>query len=85
MNSEVVGRHAGESFGEKNGTQLYLGAGLQRAWIQTARNGSVPVTLYHWLVGNKVFSSPDPESRVAPRDQFGYRSLLDEPAFAPIR
>ena len=41
MNSEVNGRHAGEAFGEKNGTQLYFGAGLKRASIQTARNGFI--------------------------------------------
>ena len=83
MNSEVNGRHAGEAFGEKNGTQLYFGAGLKRASIQTARNGSLPVTLYHWLVGDKRFYSSEGEA--SPAEQFGYRSLLDEPAFASIR
>lgn len=37
LNSSVPGRHAGESFGEKNGTQLYFGAGLKQARIQTAK------------------------------------------------
>ncbi|MCH8151460.1 MAG: alkaline phosphatase family protein [Planctomycetes bacterium] len=85
MNSEVPGRHAGEAFGEKNGTQLYFGAGLKRAWIQTARNGSLPVTLYHWLVGDERFYALDPERGVSPAGQFGYRSLLDESAFESIR
>ena len=83
MNSEVNGRHAGQAFGEKNGTQLYFGAGLKRATIQTARNGSLPVTLYHWLVGDKRFYSSEGEA--SPAEQFGYRSLMDEPAFASIR
>ena len=83
MNSEVNGRHAGEAFGEKNGTQLYFGAGLKRATIQTARNGSLPVTLYHWLVGDKSFYSSEGEA--SPAEQFGYRSLMDEPAFTSIR
>lgn len=83
MNSQVAGRHAGEAFGEKNGTQLYFGAGLKRASIQTARNGSLPVTLYHWLVGDKRFYAPDAE--VSPAQQFGYESLLDKPAFESIR
>ena len=83
MNSEVNGRHAGEAFGEKNGTQLYFGAGLKRATLQTARNGSLPVTLYHWLVGDKRFYNGEGEA--SPAAQFGYRSLMDEPAFASIR
>ena len=85
MHTSVPGRHAGEAFGEKNGTQLYCGAGLQRSRLQTARNGSLPVTLYHWLVGDEVFHASDPELGVAPAEQFGYGSLLDEPPFAPIR
>lgn len=85
MNSKVPGRHAGEAFGEKNGTQVYFGAGLERAQIQTARNGSLPVTLYHWLVGDERFYALDPEHGVSPARQFGYRSLLDESAFEPIR
>jgi hypothetical protein len=84
MNSGLPGRHAGEAFGEKNGTQLYRGAGLRRAVIQTARNGSLPVTLYHWLVGGEVFFGPEPESGIPPAGQFGFRSLLDAPAFAPV-
>ncbi len=84
MNSKVPGRHAGEAFGEKNGTQVYFGAGLERARIQTARNGSMPVTLYHWLVGDQRFYALDPESGVSPAKQFGYRSLLDESAFEPV-
>ncbi len=83
MNSQVAGRHAGEAFGEKNGTQLYFGAGLKRASIQTARNGSLPVTLYHWLVGDKRFYAPDAD--VSPAQQFGYESLMDKPAFESIR
>jgi hypothetical protein len=85
LNSSVPGRHAGESFGEKNGTQLYFGAGLKKEAIQTARNGSLPVTLYHWLVGDAVFHAVEPAYGVSPAEQFGYRSLLDEEAFAPIR
>ncbi len=88
MNSAVPGRHAGESFGEKNATVLYFGAGLERARVQTARNGSLPVTLYHWLVGDEVFYSPDPlvgDSGASPAVQFGFRAFLDDPAFAPIR
>ena len=84
-NTRVPGRHAGESFGEKNGTQLYRGAGLRKARIQTARNGSLPVTLYHWLVGDDVFHAADPELGVSPADQFGYRSLLGERAFTTLR
>ncbi len=78
MNSSVPGRHAGEAFGEKNGTQVYFGAGLSRARIQTARNGSLPVTLYHWLVGDERFNAVDPDAAVSASGQFGYRSLLDE-------
>ena len=84
MNSKVPGRHAGEAFGEKNGIQVYFGASLERARIQTARNGSLPVTLYHWLVGDERFYALDPKSGVSPARQFGYRSLLDESAFEPI-
>lgn len=85
FNSSVPGRHAGESFGEKNGTQLYFGAGLKRAQIQTARNGSLPVTIYHWLVGDEVFRSPEPAFGASPEKQFGYATLLADPAFAPLR
>ncbi len=84
MNSAVPGRHAGEMFPEKNGTQLYRGAGLQRGRMQTARNGSVPVTLYHWLVGDQVFRGPEAGFDVPPVQQFGYESLLDQPALAPL-
>ena len=84
MNSGLPGRHAGEAFGEKNGTQLYRGAGLKRATIQTARNGSLPVTLFHWLVGEEEFRKPEPGFGVSPAAQFGYPSLLDEAAFAPV-
>ena len=85
FNSSVPGRHAGESFGEKNGTQLYFGAGLKRSQIQTARNGSLPVTIYHWLVGDSTFRSIEPEYGASPADQFGYATLLDEPAFLPLK
>ena len=83
MNSNVNGRHAGEAFGEKNGTQLYFGARLKRASVQTARNGSLPVTLYHWLVGDERFNGG--ESGVSPAEQFGYPSLMDESALESIR
>jgi hypothetical protein len=85
INSSVPGRHAGESFGEKNGTQLYHAAGLDHAVIQTARNGSLPVTLYHWLAGDEIFDAPGHEGDAAPRQQFGFPTLLDHPAFARIR
>lgn len=85
MNSNVPGRHAGEAFGEKNGTQLYRGGGLKRTTIQTARNGSLAVTIYNWLVGDDAFSRSDANAGGIPADQFGYSSLLNEPAFAPIR
>lgn len=49
VNSSVPGRHAGETFGEKNGTQLYFGAGLDPRTLHTARNGSLPVTLFDYL------------------------------------
>ena len=84
FNTTVPGRHAGEAFGEKNGTQLYRGAGLRRARLQTARNGSLPVTLYHWLAGDAAYRTPEEEGGVAPEDQFGYRSLLGEAPFAPL-
>ena len=84
MNAKVPGRQAGEAVGEKNGIQVYFGASLERALIQTARNGSLPVTLYHWLVGDERFYALDPKSGVSPARQFGYRSLLDESAFEPI-
>jgi hypothetical protein len=77
MNSSVPGRHAGEAFGEKNGTQLYRGPNLKRSSIQTARNGSVPVTIFHWLAGDTMFRT------VA--DQFGYPSLLNGAAFESMR
>ena len=85
MNSGVPGRHAGEAFGEKNGTQLYRGAGLKRATIQTARNGSLPVTIYHWLAGDDAFNRTDVANGGLPSEQFGYRSLLDDPALIGIR
>jgi hypothetical protein len=85
MNSAVPGRHAGEMFGEKNGTQLYRAAGLARGRLQTARNGSVPVTLYHWFVGDEVFRGKELGFDAPPIEQFGYPSLLDEPALAPLR
>jgi hypothetical protein len=84
FNSSVPGRHAGESFGEKNGTQLYFGAGLKRATIQTARNGSLPVTIYHWLAGDAAFHAVEAEFDASPAEQFGYMSLLAEPALAPL-
>lgn len=84
FNSSVPGRHAGESFGEKNGTQLYFGAGLKRARIQTARNGSLPVTIYHWLVGDAVFRTVEAEFDASPAEQFGFSSLLSNPALAPL-
>ena len=46
------------------------------------------MTLYHWLVGDEVFYSPDPlvgDSGASPAVQFGFRTFLDDPAFAPIR
>jgi hypothetical protein len=85
MNSAVPGRHAGEMFGERNGAQLYRGAGLSRGRLQTARNGSVPVTLYHWFVGDDAFHAPETGFAAPPVEQFGYSSLLDEPALAPLR
>jgi hypothetical protein len=84
FNSSVPGRHAGESFGEKNGTQLYFGAELKRARIQTGRNGSLPVTIYHWLAGDATFRASEPEYGASPADQFGFSTLLDNPAFAPL-
>lgn len=83
MNSSVPGRHAGEAFGEKNGAQLYRGPGLTRATVQTARNGSLPVTIFHWLVGDAGFRESGPDGPLA--DQFGYPTLLGEPAFAPLQ
>jgi hypothetical protein len=76
MNSSVPGRHAGEAFGEKNGTQIYWGAGLARARLQTARNGSLPVTLYHWLVGDEEFRRPDLETGTSPAEEFAFATLL---------
>ncbi|HET6881432.1 MAG TPA: alkaline phosphatase family protein [Pirellulales bacterium] len=84
FNSSVPGRHAGETFGEKNGTQLYFGAGLKRARLQTARHGSLPVTLYHWLAGDETLRSPEAGFGISPARQFGYPTLLNEPAFAPL-
>lgn len=85
FNSGVPGRHAGESFGEKNGTQLYFGAGLKRGRIQTARNGSLPVTIYHWLAGDTTFHTVEPQFGGPPAEQFGYATLLGDPAFAPLK
>lgn len=85
MNSGVAGRHAGETFEEKNGTQVYFGAGLKRGSLQTARNGSLPVTLYHWLVGDECFHARDAEAGASPAEQFGFASLLHEPVFESIR
>lgn len=85
MNSTVPGRHAGEMFEEKNGTQLYRAAGLKHARIQTARNGSLPVTLYHWFAGDRAYSTAASGEQDSPADQFGYPSLLPDPAFAPLR
>lgn len=85
MNSSVPGRHAGEMFGEKNGTQLYWGAGLRSARLRTARNGSLPVTLYRWLVGEEVFRRPDRETGLSAAGELSFPSLLGEEAFAPLR
>jgi hypothetical protein len=78
MNSLVPGRHAGEMFEEKNGTQLYRAVGLRHATIQTARNGSLPVTMYHWLVGDQAFNTAAEGERDPPARQFGYPSLLEK-------
>jgi hypothetical protein len=83
MNSSVPGRHAGESFGEKNGVQVYWGAGLERSRIQTARNGSVPVTLYHWLMGGDRLRAPDPDTGVPPAEQFAFPSLIEAGLLVP--
>jgi hypothetical protein len=85
VNSAVPGRHAGATFEEHNGIQIYFGAGLQSGALQTARNGSLPVTLYHWLAGEAAYRHPDPQSGLAPADQFGYPSLLPESVFDSIR
>jgi hypothetical protein len=85
MNSGVPGRHAGEDFAEKNGPQLYRGAGLKRARVQTARNGSLPVMIYHWLAGDEAFRTVEPGAGESASAQFGFASLLGEPAFAPLR
>jgi hypothetical protein len=78
MNSLVPGRHAGEMFEEKNGTQLYRAVGLRHATIQTARSGSLPVTMYHWLVGDQAFNTAAEGERDPPARQFGYPSLLEK-------
>jgi len=85
VNSEVPGRHAGEMFEEKNGTQVYFGAGLRRGRLQTARNGCLAVTLYHWLAGDESFHARDDQTGIPAWEQFGYPSLLGNAAFAPIR
>jgi hypothetical protein len=85
VNSKVPGRHAGESFEEKNGTHIYFGAGLVRGSFQTARNGSVPVTLYHWLVGDDRFFGRCASSGKSPADEFAYPSLLGALTFEPAR
>jgi hypothetical protein len=72
MNSGVPGRHAGEAFEEKNGVLLLRALGLgPSARIQTARCGSLPVTIYEWLDGSDM-------------EGFGHRSLLDCPALEPL-
>jgi hypothetical protein len=72
MNSSVSGRHAGEAFEEKNGAILFRAAGLGPAGrIQTARTGSVPVTLYEWIDGSDMSG-------------FGYPSLLAHEAMAVL-
>jgi hypothetical protein len=44
--------------------------------VQTARNGSVPVTLYHWLVGDSRFFGRRSGSGRSPADEFACPSFL---------
>jgi hypothetical protein len=54
----------------------------QQATIHSARNGSLPVTLYHWFVGDRVFQLAEDGVGLPPSEQFGYRSLLSDAAFS---
>ena len=58
---------------------------MKRGSLQTARNGSLVVTLYHWLVGDTCFHARDTQTGTSPSEQFGFASLLPEPAFESIR
>lgn len=58
-NSRVPGRHAGESFHEKDAFVGVWGAPVARAAPDVAVNGSVPMVLYGWLTGTEPQEGQD--------------------------
>ena len=69
-NSKVPGRHAGESFHEKDAFVGFWGEPvIARERPRTAINGSVAVVLYEWLAGTRVTPG---------EDGWGYPSLTPE-------
>ncbi|OGQ16874.1 MAG: hypothetical protein A3B70_01790 [Deltaproteobacteria bacterium RIFCSPHIGHO2_02_FULL_40_11] len=70
FNTGVPGRHAGELFEEKNALQLYYGAMVSPKGIPVARGGSMPVTMIHYLLGDRYFTPL--------RYDFDFESLLGE-------
>ncbi len=71
-NTKVPGRHAGETFHEKDAFVGFWGAPVAPPErIQTAVNGSVPVVVYEFLTGEKVAA---PRNGV-PQGGWGYPTI----------
>lgn len=59
-NTKVPGRHAGESFHEKDAFVGFWGEPITaRERPRTALNGSVAVVLYEWLIGRPIVEGED--------------------------
>jgi hypothetical protein len=66
-NTKVPGRHAGESFHEKDAFVGVWGAPVQEGpRVEVAINGSVPMAMYAWVSG---------ETTVQGEDGWGYPAL----------
>jgi hypothetical protein len=58
-NTKVPGRHAGESFHEKDAFVAVWGAGVSGERVKVAVNGAVPMALYRWVTGEPAVSGQD--------------------------
>lgn len=71
-NTKVPGRHAGETFHEKDAFVGFWGAPVSPPErIQTAVNGSVPVVVYEFLTGEKA----TPAQNGVPQGGWGYPTI----------
>jgi hypothetical protein len=69
-NTNVPGRHAGEDFHEKDAFVGFWGGEVKtKSPIPTAVNGSMPVTLYHYLTN---------DTPIEGQNGWGYKSLLPD-------